>query len=55
MENTHRIWIMYIIVFSLNCLTVNELSTERQLISQAAKLSQRVPFKPILTSQFGSV
>ena len=51
MENTQRVWIMYTIVFSLNLLTVNELTTERHLIVGAAKLEQH---KGILTSKFGS-
>ena len=29
MEHTQIVWIMYIIVLTLNFLTVNELSTER--------------------------
>ena len=43
---------MYTIVFSLNFLTVNELTAERHLIIRAAKLNQH---KGILkTSKFGS-
>ena len=45
---------MYIIVFSLNFLTVKELSTERHFIVWAAKLNQHVYYKGILTSEFGS-
>ena len=41
-------------MFSLNFLTVNELSTETHLIVQAAKQNQHVYFKGILTSEFGS-
>ena len=41
---------MYTIVFSLNFLTVNELTTERHLIVGAAKLNWH---KGILTSKFG--
>ena len=54
MEYTQRIWIMYIIVFSLKFLTVNELRTERHLIVQAGKLNQHLYFKGVLTSKFGS-
>ena len=42
---------MYIIVFSLNFLTVKELSAERHFIVWAAKLNQ---YKGILTSEFES-
>ena len=42
MEYTQRICIMYIIVFSLNFLTMNELSTEGHFIVQAAKLNQQI-------------
>ena len=45
---------MYIIVFPLNFLTVNELSTERHFIVWAAKLNQHICFKGILTLKFGS-
>ena len=44
---------MYIIVFSLNFLTVKELSTERHFIIWAAMLNQN-GYKGIMTSQFGS-
>ena len=54
MENSQRVWIMCIIVFSLNFLTVKELSTERHFIVWAAKLNQHVYYKGILTSEFGS-
>ena len=45
---------MYIIVFSLNSLTVKELSTERHLIVWTAKLNQHLYYKGILTSEFRS-
>ena len=45
---------MYIILLSLNFLTVKELSTERHFIVCAAKLNQHVYYKSILTSEFGS-
>ena len=43
---------MYIIVFSFNFLTMNELSTERHFIVWAAKLNHHIYFKGILTSEF---
>ena len=43
---------MYIIVFSLNFLTVTELSTERYFIIQVEKLNQ---CKGILTLKFESM
>ena len=42
MENSQRVWNMYIIVFSLNFLTVKELSTETHFTGWAAKLNQHV-------------
>ena len=45
---------MCIIVFSLNFLTVKELSTERHFIVCSAKLNQHVYYKYIKTSKFGS-
>ena len=53
MENSQRVWIMFI-AFSLNFLTVKELSTERHFIVWAAKLNQHVYYKGIITSKFGS-
>ena len=54
MENSQRVWIMHIIVFSLNFLTVKELSTERRFTVWAAKPNQHIYYKGILTSKFGS-
>ena len=54
MENRHRIWIIVIIVFSFNFLTVNELTAERQCIAKAAKLNQHIYFKGILILKFVS-
>ena len=54
MKNSQRIWIMYIIVFSLIFLTVKELSAERHFIVWAAKLNQHIYFKNILIPKFGS-
>ena len=45
---------MYIIVLSLNYLTVNELNTERHFIVWVAKLNQYVYYIGIMTSKFGS-
>ena len=45
---------MYIIVFSWNFLTVNEISTERHFIVGATKLNQHVYYEDIMTSKFGS-
>ena len=53
MENSQRVWIMYI-VFSLKFLTVKELNTERHFIVWAAKLIQHICSKGILTSGFRS-
>ena len=52
MENSQRVWILYI-VFSLNFLTVKELSTERHFIIWAAKLNQN-GYKGVTASEFGS-
>ena len=46
MKNSQRVWIMYIIVFSLNFLTVKELTTERHFIVWA-QLNQHVYYKGI--------
>ena len=54
MKYTQRVWIMYIIVFSLNFLTMKELSTERNFIVWAAKLNQPIYFKGILIPKFES-
>ena len=53
MENIQRVWIMYILMFSLILLTVNEVSMERQFILWVAKLNQCIYFKGILASKFG--
>ena len=52
MENSQKVWIMYI-VFSLKFLTVKELSTKGHFIIWAAKLNQH-GYKGIMTSEFGS-
>ena len=55
MENSQRVWIMYSIMFSLNFLTVKELSTERHFIVWAAKLNHHgYYYKGIMISEFGS-
>ena len=53
MENSQRVWIMYI-MFSLKFLTVKELNTKRHFIVWAAMLIQHVYYKAILISEFGS-
>ena len=45
---------MYIIVLSLNFLTVNELNTERHFVVWTAMLKKHIYFKSILTSKFRS-
>ena len=52
MKNTKRIWIMYIIEFSLNFFDCEWDITERHFIVWAAKISQHIYFKGILTSKF---
>ena len=44
MENTQRIWILYVIVLSLNCLTAEEGATaaKRCLIINVAELIQPI-------------
>lgn len=42
MENTQRLWIMYIVVFSLDTLTANELTAERYLIEKATMDSSKL-------------
>ena len=54
MENSQRTWILYIIVFSLNSLTVKELNTERHFIVWSAKLNQHICSKGIMTYKFQS-
>ena len=49
MEYIQRVWIMNIIVFSLNFLTLKEQNTERHFFVWAAKLNQH---KGILTLKF---
>ena len=53
MENSQRVWILYI-VFSLKFLTVKELITERHFIIWAAKLNQNGYHKGIMISEFGA-
>ena len=44
MKNTQRIWILYVIVLSLNCFTSDEGETaaKRHLIINAAELIQHI-------------
>ena len=54
MENSQRVWMLYIIVLSLSFLTVKELSTESHFIVWAATLNQHVYYIVILISKFES-
>ena len=56
MENTQRVWILYVIVLSLNCLTAEERATaaKRHLIINAAELIQHIYFENALTSKLKS-
>ncbi|KAM7340214.1 hypothetical protein ACRRTK_000829 [Alexandromys fortis] len=56
MGNTQRIWILYVIVLSLNCLMAKEGATaaKRHLIINAAGLIQPTYFEKALTSKFKS-
>ena len=54
MENTQRIWILCVIVLSLNCLNAEEGATKRCLFVNAAKLIQDRYFKNTLTSKLKS-
>ena len=54
MKNAQRIWILYVIVLSLNCLTAEEktLAAKRHLIMNAVVLIQPICFENALTSKF---
>ena len=54
MKNTQRVWILNIIVLSLNCLMAEERATtaRRYLIINAAGLIQHIYFGNALTSNF---
>ena len=56
MKNTQRIWILYAILLSLNCLIAEERLTAAKihLIINAAKLIQLIHFKNALPSKFKS-
>ena len=56
MKNTQKVWILYIILLSLNCLTAEEGATtaKRHLIKNAAGLIQPIYFENALTSKFKS-
>ena len=56
MENIQRVWILYVIVLSLNCLMAEEGATaaKRHLIINAAELIQHMYFQNALTSKFKS-
>ena len=46
MENTQRVWIIHVIIFSFN------LTAERHLFLGAAKINRHIYFKGILSSKF---
>ena len=51
MENTQRVWILYVIMLSLNCFTADEGATaaKRHLIINTAELIQPIYFANVLT------
>ena len=53
MENSQSLGYIYYL-FSLNFLTVEELSTRRHFIVWTAKLNQHVYYKGVMTSKFES-
>ena len=56
MKNTQRVWILYVIMFSLNCLNAEEEATaaKRYLYINAAELIQDRYFDNTLTSKLKS-
>ena len=56
MENTQRVWMLYVILLSLNFLMAKEgaKDTKRHLIINAAGLIQQIYFENALTSNFKS-
>ena len=56
MENTQRIWMLYVITLSLNCLNdeKGETAAERYLLINAAELIQDRYFDSTLTSKLKS-
>ena len=56
MENTQRIWTLYVIMFFLNCLNAEEGATaaKRHLLINAAELIQDRSFENTLTSKMKS-
>ena len=56
MKNMQRVWILYVIVLSLNCLMAEEgaKAAKRHLIINAAGLIQHIYFENALTSKFNS-
>ena len=57
MENTERIWILYVTVLSLNCLIAGEVATvaKRHLIINAIGLIYDIYFENALTSKLKSI
>ena len=56
MKNTQKVWILYIIMLSLNCLTAEEgaTATKRHLNINAAGLAKNEYFINVLTSKLKS-
>ena len=56
MKNTQRVWILYVIMLSLNCLNAEEGATaaKRYLLINAAELIQERYFENTLTSKLKS-
>ena len=56
MENTQKIWKLYVIVLSLNSITAEEgaTATKRLLIINAAELIYPIYFENALPSKFKS-
>ena len=56
MENTQRIWLLYVILFSLNCLNAEERATAAKiyLFINAAELIQDRYFENTLASKLKS-
>ena len=54
MKNIQKVWILYVIVLSLNCLTAEEgaAAAKRQLIINVAGFNQPIYFENALTSKF---
>ena len=56
MKNTQKVWILYVIIFSLNCLNAEEGATAAKMYSfiNLAELIQDRYFENTLTSKLKS-